>query len=105
MKRYELKHNLVKGFECNDAEQFNSCQAWLLYNGSSVVGIQSYETLVAVIQDGTLYELGVWSRTTSKQVSQISNRLRLPKVRLSEVLDKYNNVIGYADAEGVLFEL
>ena len=37
--------------------------------------VKSYNTIVAVIddQEGELYELGKWSRTTSKQVTQIFN--------------------------------
>lgn len=56
--------------------QFHNCKAWI----SSCIGnryflIKSYNTIVAVIDDqqGELYELGKWSRTTSKQVTQIYN--------------------------------
>ena len=57
-------------------KQFRSCNAYIsncLFNRYFL--IKSYNTIVAVIDDqqGVLYELGKWSRTTSKQVTQIFN--------------------------------
>ena len=56
--------------------QFRKCQAWI----SECINhryflVKSYNTIVAVIDDqlGKLYELGKWSTTTSKQVTQIFN--------------------------------
>ena len=59
-------------------KQFRSCNAYIsncLFNRYFL--IKSYNTIVAVIddQEGLLYELGKWSRTTSKQVTQIFNML------------------------------
>lgn len=57
-------------------KQFRHCKAYI----SSCINnryflVKSYSTIVAVIDDqqGELYELGKWSRTTSKQVTQIFN--------------------------------
>ena len=57
-------------------KQFRKCNAYIsscIYNRYFLV--KSYNTIVAVIDDqnGELYELGKWSRTTSKQVTQIYN--------------------------------
>ena len=57
-------------------KQFRHCNAYIsncLFNRYFL--IKSYNTIVAVIDDqqGELYELGKWSRTTSKQVTQIFN--------------------------------
>lgn len=57
-------------------KQFRHCNAYIsncLFNRYFL--IKSYSTIVAVIDDqqGELYELGKWSRTTSKQVTQIFN--------------------------------
>ena len=57
-------------------KQFRNCNAYIsncLFNRYFL--IKSYNTIVAVIDDqqGELYELGKWSRTTSKQVTQIFN--------------------------------
>lgn len=56
--------------------QFDHKQCWV----SNCIGnryflVISYNTLVAVIDDqnGELYELGKWSVTTSKQVTQLYN--------------------------------
>ena len=57
-------------------KQFHKCQAWIsnCINNRYFL-IRSYNTIVAVIDDqnGELYELGKWSTTTSKQVTQIFN--------------------------------
>lgn len=57
-------------------KQFRSCNAYIsncLFNRYFL--IKSYNTIVAVIDDqqGLLYELGKWTKTTSKQVTQIFN--------------------------------
>lgn len=56
--------------------QFGKKQCWIsncIKNRYFLV--VSYSTLVAVIDDqqGELYELGKWSGTTSKQISQLYN--------------------------------
>lgn len=57
-------------------KQFRKCNAYI---SSCILNryflVKSYNTIVAVIDDqnGELYELGKWSRTTSKQVTQIYN--------------------------------
>lgn len=57
-------------------KRFRHCNAYI----SSCIGnryflVKSYSAVVAVIDDqnGDLYELGKWTRTTSKQVTQIYN--------------------------------
>lgn len=57
-------------------KRFRHCNAYI----SSCIAnryflVKSYSTIVAVIdgQNGDLYELGKWSPTTSKQVTQIYN--------------------------------
>lgn len=56
--------------------QFRHCKAWIspCINNRYFL-VKSYNTIVAVIDDqnGELYELGKWSQTTSKQVTQIFN--------------------------------
>lgn len=57
-------------------KRFRKCNAYIsscLFNRYFLV--KSYSTIVAVIDDqnGELFELGKWSRTTSKQVTQIFN--------------------------------
>ena len=57
-------------------KRFRHCNAYIsncILNRYFLV--KSYDTIVAVIddQEGELYELGKWSRTTSKQVTQIFN--------------------------------
>lgn len=61
--------------------QFRSCQAWIsttIFNSAYNVTFQlvkSYDTIVGFINLDTkeYIELGKWSRTTSKQVTQIYN--------------------------------
>lgn len=57
-------------------KRFRHCNAYIsncILNRYFLV--KSYNTIVAVIddQEGELYELGKWSTTTSKQVTQIFN--------------------------------
>ena len=57
-------------------KRFRHCNAYI---SSCILNryflVKSYNTIVAVIDDqqGELYELGKWSTTTSKQVTQIFN--------------------------------
>ena len=57
-------------------KRFRHCNAYI---SSCILNryflVKSYATIVAVIDDqqGELYELGKWSKTTSKQVTQIFN--------------------------------
>ena len=57
-------------------KRFRSCQCWIseCINNRYFL-VKSYNTIVAVIDDqqAELYELGKWSTTTSKQVTQIYN--------------------------------
>ena len=56
--------------------QFRHCQAWYQRDPYDRVWIKSYDTLVACIDtDDKLYRFGWWSRTTSKQTTQIYNAL------------------------------
>ena len=58
--------------------RFHHCQAWI----TDPMGIQqiqlikSYDTIVGVVvpDDATIYELGKYSTTTSKQLTQISRQ-------------------------------
>lgn len=57
-------------------KRFGSKQCWVsncIHNRYFLV--KSYNTIVAVIDDqtGELFELGKWSTTTSKQVTQLYN--------------------------------
>ena len=64
--------------------QFNYCNAYttggaleLVVIGDTeywVQPIKSYNTIVAFAYQGQFYEIGKYSRTTSKQVTQIYNR-------------------------------
>lgn len=72
--------NLVKCYKGKvDYERFNQCNAYIsdliLSNLNSFRLIKSYNTIVAVIniETGEYIEFGKYSRTTSKQVSQIYN--------------------------------
>lgn len=95
MKQYTIRHTedfnqFIKDENIKDViirawHQFRCCQAWLgdaiLYypNGSKrAYIIQSYETIVAVyIMDTQEFiRLSRYSRTTSKQCTQIENALR-----------------------------
>jgi hypothetical protein len=56
--------------------RFRSCQAWTgMCMGYTF--IKSYQTIVAIIDhdERKLYELGKYSQTTSKQVTQIHNSM------------------------------
>ena len=96
-----LTNNHIKTL-CNfykntDYTQFRSCQAWVsthIFNSAYGVNFQlvkSYDTIVAFINLDTkqYIELGKWSRTTSKQVTQIYNALYSDFERL--YCDVYNS--------------
>ena len=56
--------------------RFRYCQAWYQRDPYDRVWIKSYDTLVACIDtDDKLYRFGWWSKTTSKQTTQIYNAL------------------------------
>lgn len=56
--------------------QFRRCQAWYQRDPYDRAWIKSYDTLVACIDtDDKLYRFGWWSRTTSRQTTQIYNAL------------------------------
>ena len=67
-------------YEDTDIEwtRFDYKQAWYseLLDFGNLRLFKSYETIVALIDisDGVFYELGKWSVTTSKQVTQFYNR-------------------------------
>ena len=70
IKRVQDEKHLIRW------QQFNHCQA---YTGSYIGYrfIKSYNTVVGLIDDinGIVYECGKYSRTTSKQFTQICNSL------------------------------
>ena len=52
--------------------QFNRCQAWYQHlNGW--LWVKSYSTLVAAIHGSEIHRRGYYTRTTSKQITQIYN--------------------------------
>ena len=57
--------------------RFNSCQAFTCKYSPKYDLIKSYSTIVGLVdnENQTMYELGKWSRTTSKQITQIHNQL------------------------------
>ena len=70
--------DILKRTDLNDCEwtRFNHCQAQYsapfkdFETDSIIQFFVSYVTVVAVVIDGQLYELGKYSQTTSKQISQ-----------------------------------
>lgn len=58
-------------------EQFNYCQAWIGDISPRYSLIKSYFTIVGLVdhEEKVVYELGKWTRTTSKQVTQICNQV------------------------------
>ena len=80
---------------CLKWKRFRSCQCWIseCINNRYFL-VKSYNTIVAVIDDqnGELYELGKWSTTTSKQVTQIynmSDNESYSKYGFSKLLNRY----------------
>jgi hypothetical protein len=55
--------------------RFNHCQAWYQYLGGWL-WIKSYSTLVAGICGRDIHRRGYYSRTTSKQLTQIYNAIQ-----------------------------
>lgn len=78
MKTIERITDILERTNLNNLEwhRFNYCQAQYSApftdkeTGSTIQIFVSYVTVVGVVVDGTLYELGKYSRTTSKQLSQ-----------------------------------
>ena len=74
-----LTNNLNKVYHPK-FNRFNFCQAYISdainHNGEIYRLIKSYDTIVALIvaSESVVYELGKYSRTTSKQITQIINR-------------------------------
>ena len=86
MMNLENMKTLIKVYGCDSGihwVRFNSCQAWVsepVFNSAYGVMfrlVKSYNTIVGFINMTTseYIELGKWSRTTSKQVTQIYNSL------------------------------
>ena len=82
-----LANEIVNALECGKNEipwtQFRHCNAYtticyeiyLTLNGKvySVTPIKSYATIVGFVYNNVVYEIGKYSRTTSKQFTQICN--------------------------------
>lgn len=80
----EIINTLTKVYETGvHFERFRSCQAWIsepIFNSAYNITfrlIKSYNTIVGFINldNGEYIELGKWSVTTSKQVTQIYNSM------------------------------
>ena len=71
-----LKERLNSAFYSTKWHMFGRKQCWVsdCINNRYFL-VKSYSTLVAIIDDqnGELFELGKWSVTTSKQVTQLYN--------------------------------
>lgn len=65
--------------------RFNSCQAWISDGYFGVKLVKSYATIVGVIKDDTLWWDQKYSRTTSKQITQIANRYNLKTAQVEDV--------------------
>ena len=65
--------------------RFNSCQAWISDGYFGVKLVKSYSTIVGVIKDDTLWWDRKYSRTTSKQITQIANRYNLKTAQVEDV--------------------
>ena len=84
----EKVNNLLEHYQVtNEWTQFRHCQAWLsghIYNSAYNKNfrlMKSYNTIVAFIDCDTseFISLGKWSRTTSKQTTQIFNAIFKPQ--------------------------
>ena len=89
MLDYIVANDIIKDLQSKrlDIEwvRFNHCNAYTtagaLVNATIgndefyVLPIMSYTTVVGFWYDGTVYEIGKYSRTTSKQFTQICNTL------------------------------
>ena len=65
--------------------RFNSCQAWISGGYFGVKLVKSYATIVGVIKDDTLWWDQKYSRTTSKQITQIANHYGLRNKQVEDV--------------------
>lgn len=65
--------------------RFNNCQAWISGGYFGVKLVKSYSTIVGVIKDDTLWWDQKYSRTTSKQITQIANHYGLYKKQVEDV--------------------
>lgn len=64
--------------------RFNYCQAWISDGYFGVKLVKSYSTIVGVIKDDTLWWDQKYSRTTSKQITQIANRYNLNTAQVED---------------------
>jgi len=67
-----------------DWTRFNYCQAWISDGCFGVKLVKSYATIVGVIKDDTLWWDRKYSRTTSKQITQIANRYNLNTAQVED---------------------
>jgi hypothetical protein len=65
--------------------RFNHCQAWISGDYFGVKLVKSYATIVGVIKDDTLWWDQKYSRTTSKQITQIANKYNLKTAQVEDV--------------------
>lgn len=68
-----------------DWTRFNYCQAWISDGYFGVKLVKSYSTIVGVIKDDTLWWDKKYSRTTSKQITQIARRYDLKTAQVEDV--------------------
>lgn len=68
-----------------DWARFNRCQAWISGGYFGVKLVKSYATIVGVIKDDTLWWDQKYSRTTSKQITQIAHRYDLKTAQVEDV--------------------
>lgn len=65
--------------------RFNYCQAWISGGYFGVKLVKSYSTIVGVIKDDTLWRDQKYSRTTSKQITQIAHKYNLNTAQVEDV--------------------
>lgn len=65
--------------------RFNYCQAWISDGYFGVKLVKSYATIVGIIKDDTLWWDQKYSRTTSKQITQIANKYNLKTTQVEDV--------------------
>lgn len=65
--------------------RFRYCQAWISNWHLGVKLVKSYSTIVGVIKDDTLWWDQKYSRTTSKQITQIANHYGLYNEQVEDV--------------------
>lgn len=82
----EFHEYRTRVMNCNpDWTRFNYCQAWISDGYFGVKLVKSYSTIVGVIKDDTLWWDQKYSRTTSKQITQIANRYNLKTAQVEDV--------------------